>query len=182
MRPSQLQGPHRFVSQQPTMPRLLLLVCLLLLQASSLAQQVQISSPADLASKDARALAVTRDQIRADRKGLVEKAMNFTSVEAAAFWPVYEQYKDELARVDDRTLKLVTEFGANYKSLSDDEALRMSGEALSIDAEKLRIKRAYVSKFSGVLPGKKVARFYQVEKRLDAVMTLNSAQVISLVQ
>jgi len=58
----------------------------------------------------------------------------------------------------------------------------MTSDSLSIEQQRLAIKQRYARRFGSILPGKKVARFFQVERRLDAVVTLNLAQVVSLVE
>ena len=76
----------------------------------------------------------------------------------------------------------MAEFGTYYQDLTDQQASDMAREAFAIDQERLNLREKYFEKFSGALPGKRVARFFQVERRLDAVVTLNLAQAISLVQ
>ena len=41
--------------------------------------------------------------------------------------------------------------------------------------------RAYVDDFSAVLPGRKVARFYQIENKMDAVLRYELASRIPVV-
>jgi hypothetical protein len=146
------------------------------------AQNLEVKAPSDLSSRNRDAIEVSRDQVRTDRKALVEKAMKLTDNEAQAFWPVYDEYTGELGRISDRTVNLITQFADNYKDLPDSEALRMTSDSLSIEQQRLAIKQRYAQRFGSILPGKKVARFFQVERRLDAVVTLNLAQVVSLVE
>jgi len=58
----------------------------------------------------------------------------------------------------------------------------MTTESLGIEQQKLSIRQRYVQQLTIVLPGRKVARFVQVERRLDAVTVLNVTQAISLVE
>ena len=146
------------------------------------AQNLEVKAPSDLSSRNRDAIEVSRDQVRTDRKALVEKAMKLTDNEAQTFWPVYDEYTGELRRISDRTVSLITQFADNYKDLPDSEALRMTSDSLSIEQQRLAIKQRYAQRFGSILPGKKVARFFQVERRLDAVVTLNLAQVVSLVE
>ena len=149
---------------------------------SNRAQNLEVKAPSDLSSRNREAIEVSRDQVRTDRKALVEKAMRLTDNEAQAFWPVYDEYMGELGRISDRTVSLITEFADSYKDLADSEAMRMTSDSLSIEQQRLAVKQRYAQRFGSILPGKKVARFFQVERRLDAVVTLNLAQVVSLVE
>jgi hypothetical protein len=161
-------------------PRLTGMAITFLLVASAAGQNLSVQKPDSLASEDA--LRVTRDQVQTDRKPLVAKAMNFTDDEAAVFWPIYDEYKAELSKLSDRTITLIAGFAANYRDLTDPQATDMTREYFAIEQDRLNLREKYFEKFSHVLPGKRVARFFQVERRLDAVVTLNLAQAISLVQ
>jgi hypothetical protein len=153
---------------------------ILALAAPAVAQNLSVQKPSSLADEDA--LRVTRDQVQTDRKPLVAKAMNLTDDEARVFWPIYDDYKTELSKLSDRTITLIAGFAANYTDLTDQQANEMTREYLSIEQERLNLREKYWEKFSHALPRKRVARFFQVERRLDAVVTLNLAQAISLVQ
>jgi len=157
---------------------------LLIVMSSPLliSQNLQVNTPADLSSRNRDAINVTRDQVRTDRKALVAKSMNLTDSEAQAFWPVYDRYSDELAEISDRTINLVTEFADNYHNLGDSDAQRLTQESLAIEQKRLAVRQAFVPRFAAVLPGKKVARFFQIERRLDAVTVLNVTQAVSLVE
>lgn len=170
----------RFTTFSGLTPRGLALLFVLLPAASMSAQNLSVQKPDSISNEDA--LRVTRDQVQADRKPLVAKAMNLTDDEARVFWPIYDDYKAELAKLSDRSIKLVADFGTYYRDLTDQQATDMAREAFSIEQERLNLREKYFEKFSGVMPGKRVARFFQVERRLDAVVTLNLAQAISLVQ
>jgi hypothetical protein len=160
--------------------RLTPLAVSLLFVVPAIGQNLTVQKPESMTSADA--LRVTRDQVQADRKPLVAKAMNLTDDEAQVFWPIYDQYNAELSKLSDRTVALVAGFAANYSDLTDQQATDMTREYLSIEQERLNLREKYFEKLSHALPGKRVARFFQVERRLDAVVTLNLAQAISLVQ
>lgn len=159
-----------------------LALLILALSSASSTQNLEVKAPSDLSSRNREAINVTRDQVRADRKELVAKAMKLTDDEARTFWPIYDEYAAELTSISDRTVTLITEFADNYKDLSDPDAVRMTSESLRIEQEKLAVKQRYAQRFASVLPGRKVARFFQVDRRLDAVVILNMTQVISLVE
>jgi hypothetical protein len=174
-------------TQEKVMPsKVRYVICLIALAfAASVvmyAQNLHVNTPAELSSRNREAIEVTRDEVRTQRKALLQKAVNLTDIEAQAFWPVYEEYMNELAKISDRTVTLITEFGDNYKDLSDSEALRMTRESLSIEQETLAVRQRFAERFVGILPGKKVARFFQIERRMDAVVVLNVRQAISLVE
>lgn len=117
-------------------------------------QNLEVKTPTDLSSRNRDVTEATRDQVRSGHKALVVKAMKMTDAEALAFWPVYDDYANEMTKTDDRTVNLVTNFADNYKNLSDAEALRMTGENLSLDRARLAVKQRYAQRFAIALPEK----------------------------
>ena len=108
--------------------------------------------------------------------------MQLTESEAKAFWPVYEAYQADLAKLRDREIKLIEKFAVNYEAMSDDAAKTLLEDSLSIDSDHQKLRQSYLSKIRGVLPDKKVARYYQLESKIDAVMEYEMAKRIPLVE
>ncbi len=118
------------------------------------------------------------------REVIVERNIQLSQQESQKFWPVYDGYRGAMAKVNDRRVKLITDYADSYVSenLSDEEALRLLSEFLSIEKARLKVKRQYVSRFKKVLPSKKVVRFFQVDNKLDAIVNMELAAEIPLVQ
>jgi hypothetical protein len=125
---------------------------------------------------------VSRDDIQTGRKEILSNTMEFTEAEGASFWPVYNTYRAEIRKVDDRLVKLITDYASAGASLTDEQAKTMVKEFLSVRQAKDKIAAGYVDKFMKVLPPKKVARFYQVENRMDLILQAAAASEIPLVK
>jgi hypothetical protein len=127
------------------------------------------------------AIQMLRAEVGQDRREVVKKAMLLTPSEAATFWPLYDQYRADIREQDDRRVRLITDFAANQTSMSETEAARLTKEALSIEEDKIGEKQSYVKKMSKVLSARTVARFFQIDAKLDAVVNAELAARIPLV-
>ena len=125
---------------------------------------------------------LTREVIQAQRKGIVANAMDLTTEEAEAFGPVYDDYWAEDNQLIDRTVNLITFYAANWGNVTDKKADVMLKEWFSIEQAELNLKKKFLGKFKRVLPEKKVMRYFQVENKLDAIIDLELARGIPLVQ
>ena len=123
-----------------------------------------------------------KEKIRTDKKIFIATNMQLTEYEEKAFWPVYEAYQADLAKLRDREIKLIEKFAVNYETMSDDAAKTLLEDSLSIDSDHQKLRQSYLSKIRGVLPDKKVARYYQLESKIDAVLEYEMAKRIPLVQ
>jgi hypothetical protein len=132
--------------------------------------------------KPADNMEIVKEKIKSDKKLLVATNMQLSESEASAFWPVYESYQAELGKLRDREIKLIEKFAASYETMSDDVAKNLLDDSLSIDSDHQKLRQSYLAKFRGVLPDAKVARYYQMESKIDAVMEYELARRIPLVR
>lgn len=135
-----------------------------------------------LAQTATDALETERAQIQADRKAIVAHLMELNEGEGAAFWPVYNDYREALRKVDDKLVTLADNYFKNVGTITDKDAEGTINQMLTLRAEKLNVRKAYVKKFSKAVPMTKVVRFYQIENKMDAVIDYELAASIPLVQ
>jgi len=125
-------------------------------------------------------LEVSRQAIESQRRVLVAGALPLTDAEADAFWPLYDAYEKERRPLDERANELVADFLAGAASLTDAQAKAMVEEALKVDEERLRLRRAYLGRMAKAVPPRKLARFYQIDNKLDSVVRADVAKQIPL--
>jgi hypothetical protein len=125
---------------------------------------------------------LTRAAVQVRRQALVTAAMDLEGKEAESFWPLYRDYRLDMAKVNDRYVKLLVAYLEAYDSMTDEAARRLVDEYLGIERARNGVKTAYVPRFSKIMPAKKVARFFQVDNKLDAVIDSELAQMIPLIR
>jgi hypothetical protein len=126
-------------------------------------------------------LEAARSQIHADRKAIVAKLMDMNEAQSTAFWPVYNEYRDAVRKVDDKVVALMKEY-ASQDSLTDAQAQKMLDQWSALKSERAGLQKSYVKKFGKALPGNKLIRYYQIENKMDAVIQYDLAANIPLVQ
>ena len=124
---------------------------------------------------------VLLDTIRANRKALVAVNLDLSPEEADKFWPLYDRYQKEISAIGDRVVAIVDDYTASFRDLSNDKAQKLMEDYLAAEAERLQVRRAYLGEFTKILPGRTVARFYQIENKMDAVLRYELAATIPVV-
>lgn len=125
---------------------------------------------------------LTRAAIQARRQALVTSAMDLTPDESRAFWPVYHDYRTEMAAVNDRFVELVLTYLENYDTLTDELAGKLLDEFLAIEKARLEVKEKHVPRFRAALSPRTVARFFQVDNKLDKLVDAELAIDVPLVR
>jgi hypothetical protein len=127
---------------------------------------------------------IFRQKVKADKKLIVSANMQLTEAEAKAFWPVYEAYQKDLAAINDRTAKTVMEYADAYNKgpVPDATAKKLISDAIAIEESEVKLKRSYLPKLEKAIPGTKVARYFQIESKIRAVIKYELAANIPLVE
>jgi hypothetical protein len=110
---------------------------------------------------------LARGEMPADRRAIIEDAMDFTPKEAAEFWPIYRRYEYERLKLADLRDALIEYYSENYLTISDEDAKKLAEEVLKCDSGLVDLNKKYFKKFNKVLSAYTVAKFFQVEHRIE---------------
>jgi hypothetical protein len=95
---------------------------------------------------------------------------------------VYDQYTADLVKINNDKYAVIKEYANSFGSITDAQALDLAKRALGADERVAQLRVSYIPKFAAVLPGKKVATFYQIERRLQQMIDLQLTGQFPLVQ
>jgi len=127
-------------------------------------------------------IAQVRADIQKDRNAIVGAAMDLTDKQAGPFWELYTQYRAARKPSADRIAALITEYAKTMDTLTDAQAVKLLDEMQSIQKQEAATKIEWAAKFKQKLPGKIVARFFQVDNKLDAIVLFQLAAEVPLVE
>ena len=140
-----------------------------------------LAQTADKFAEYDKNLALLRKDIRAGKKELIALNLPLTPTEATKFWPVYEEYANEVSKIYDARWALLKDYASNLNSMTDPAAASISKRSLDSDAAMTTLRQKYVPIVGKVLTGKKAALFFQLDKRLGLLIDLQLASEIPLV-
>ena len=125
---------------------------------------------------------ILREKLSGDKKLIVAANMELTDAEAKNFWPLYDAYQKDLQKINEQLAMAIVSYSKEYnaKSLTDEVALKLTGQSIAIDESEAKLKRTYLPKLSKVLPGRKVARYLQIENKIRALVKYEIASEVPL--
>ena len=129
----------------------------------------------------APAIAELRQEAGQDRRNIVRVNMLLTETESARFWPLYDEYRAERQKIGDRRVRLITDFLAEQNSMSEDKARALANEDFAIQKDTGELRAKWYAKMSKVLSERTVARFFQIDEKLDAATDIALAANIPLI-
>ena len=126
-------------------------------------------------------LELMRRDLRSEMKKLIALNVPLTETEATKFWPVYDQMTAEFAKINDGFYGIIKEYAANQKTLTDEQASAMLKRWSAYQVETAQTRQKYVPLIEKVIPGKKAALFFQINRRLWTLLDLQVASEVPLV-
>ncbi len=120
--------------------------------------------------------------IRSIKKQVIAANLTLTDGEATKFWPVYEQYSAEFEKINDARAALVKEYSDEYGTQTDVQADNLVRRWLDVDIAAAQLRQKYVPIFRKVLPGKKAATFFQLDRRISMMIDVQLTSQLPLMQ
>jgi hypothetical protein len=128
-----------------------------------------------------QAVDALRKDVRAGKADILGKTMELDSTQAAAFWPIYKQYDTELTALSDERVSIIKDLAKDFDTLDDAKAKALLDRQMAFEEKRLALTKKYKDEMLKALPAKTVARFLQVESRLNKLIDLAVASEIPLV-
>jgi len=157
-----------------------LLSGLLLLGSVAFGQQAAPSGSNPTASD--QDIQMLRSDLRSDKKQIIAQNMQLTDAQAEKFWPVYDAYEKELAKLGDQRQAIIQDYGKEYDTMTDAQADDLVKRTLAVDSSAAALRQQWAPKFRKVLTGKQTALFLQLDRRISLLIEIQVASAIPLVK
>jgi len=140
-----------------------------------------VADPAQVRADIDKAIEALRKDVRAGKSDILAKTMQLDATQAAAFWPIYKQYQTEAQALGDERVAIIQDLSDHFDSLDDAKAKALLDRQMALEEKKLALQLKYKDVMLKALPAKTVARFFQVDSRLNKLVELTVASEIPLV-
>ena len=127
-------------------------------------------------------LELQRINLRANKRTLIQKAVQFTDEQNKAYWPIYDNYEKELIKINDQRLAMIQDYAKNYQTMTDEKAAELIMRAMDFQDKRFALRKRYMVELKNVLPPKTVARLLQLENQTDLLIDLQIASEVPLVK
>jgi hypothetical protein len=126
-------------------------------------------------------LAQLRSEARHDKRALVESTLRLTDSEAKRFWPIYDTFQRSLDDTNRRRNVALESSMFRENRMSNLAAKRLVGELAVIDDTEAKARRTLRNRLMRALPPVTVARYLQLEDKLQAIRDYDIASAVPLV-
>ena len=105
-----------------------------------------------------------KEEIEAMKVGFLTRRLNLSPEEAKTFWPVYNQFQNELDKIRETRRNEIKDAKKDIMEMNDKDVEKIVDNEIAFRQNELDIFKKYHSQFKQVLPIKKVAILYRTEE------------------
>jgi Spy/CpxP family protein refolding chaperone len=124
--------------------------------------------------------AIMRAVQTTDTKTLMARNLKLSDAQAKAFWPVYDRYDAQRAKIEDRLDAVLTDYKLSCEQLCDEKAAQLLNEWMTARHDLDELRQKYIPEFGHVIPATKVLRLYQLEGLREAVIRVDRFKKVPL--
>lgn len=118
-----------------------------------------------------------RENLRSQKKLIVAANMQLTGAEAKTFWPVYDQYASDLAKINDSKAALIKDYLQNLDTMNGEQAGSYVRKRAAVEESIMQLRLKYFPAFRKVLSARQTALFFQIDWRVGLLIDVQLAQM-----
>ena len=113
-----------------------------------------------------------REDVWAQKAQLVGAVLQLDADEAAKFWPIFNEYNAELAKLHESMRANIETYTREYSQLTDDKADQVIKAALDHRKQQNELLARYYERVKQMLGAVTAARFLEIEQQLLLIIEL----------
>ena len=113
-----------------------------------------------------------KSNVQSDKVAIITQVMNFSDEQSGKFWPIYNEYSNELSKLADKRIANIKDFAANYDSLTNEKANQLIKNSFDFQEDRLSLNEKYYKKFADALGPIVAAKYLQLEHQIQLIIDL----------
>jgi hypothetical protein len=122
-----------------------------------------------------------RADVRQEKSQMMGAIMQLEVSEAAKFWPIYEEYDEELTKLNNLRSENIQDYARSYTQMTDEKAEELIKRALEYQKQRSELLGKYFDRVKESLGAISAARFVQIEHQLLLIIDLQIASSLPIV-
>jgi outer membrane murein-binding lipoprotein Lpp len=147
------------------------------------AQDKKVQDPAQSKELNIEAyVELLREDVQAKRLDVIKEGMQLDEKQAAAFWPVYDEYAGEQKKLGDQKLAIIQDYAKDFMSMDDAKADELAQRVMALDEQRTALRKKYYQAMKKVLPTVLVVRFFQLDNQVQMLIDLQIASNLPIIE
>ena len=112
------------------------------------------------------------------REAIVTEILQLSPEDGKVFWPIYREYDKELRALNAAGAEAVQAYAREFQQLTDARADELLTKSLQAERQRVDLKQKYYEKLKAALSAGTAARFFEVDRQLQAIGDLQVSSVL----
>lgn len=125
-------------------------------------------------------LQLMKADLDTERKAIFIENMRFSEEESLAFWPIYDDYRAERAKLAQEKLAIYKGYLENYENLNSEEGEKLMTRYFKLNESVLKLEKKYFTKMKTALSPQRAVQFFQLENRINLLVQLEVASQLPI--
>ncbi len=114
----------------------------------------------------------------AKREAIVTEILQLSLADGTVFWPIYREYDKERRALNAAAAEAVQAYARDFQRLTDAQADELLSKSFQVEGQRVDLKKKYYNKMKSALSATTAARFFEVDRQLQAIGDLQIFSVL----
>jgi|SRR5690349_6180221 len=119
-----------------------------------------------------------RENVPDEKEQLIALVMFFDEADATKFWPIYEQYRAELDRLNASEAASISDYVKHNGQLTEQQADQIVHNQTHFQSQRAALLDKYYEQFKAALGPVSAARFFEAENQLLSLTDLQLSSTL----
>jgi hypothetical protein len=112
------------------------------------------------------------------REAIVTELLQLSPADAKVFWPIYRAYDKERRALNAATAEAVQAYARDFQQLTNAQADALLSKTFQVEGQRVDLKKKYYDQMKSALSATTAARFFEVDRQLQAIGDLQTFSVL----
>jgi hypothetical protein len=119
-----------------------------------------------------------KGDVEGKREAIVTEILQLSPEDGNVFWPIYREYDKQLRALNAAGAEAVQAYAREFQQLTDARADELLNKSLQVEGQRVDLKKKYYQKMKAALSATTAARFFEVDRQLQAIGDLQVSSVL----
>ena len=119
-----------------------------------------------------------KGDLEGTRDAIVTELLQLSPEDGNVFWPIYREYHKELRALNAAGADALQAYARDFQQLTDARADELLNKSFQVERQRVDLKEKYYGKMKAGLSATTAARFFEVDRQLQAIGDLQVSSVL----
>lgn len=128
------------------------------------------------------ALGKYMSDLKSEKRLVIHEVMELSKQDSLTFWMIYDEFEQENDKIMDQQMNMIKGYMASYKKMTNEIAADLINNSFDLRQRQLDLEKSYSTKFQEFLSASQVAKFIQINNRINMTFDIQLSELIPYIK